>query len=243
MLALFSVFLVVIFLLIFEGMLGLCGFENAVRYRQVTSPDLFAHDDTLGWVLRPGASSMHTAPEYSVSYGIDDRGMRLTPASREGVSPRVWCLGGSMTFGHALNDDDTMPNRLAEMTGSQVWNLGVQAYGTDQSLIQFRRMLRFERPDVVILSYLPSNLERNASLPKWTSKLGQSHRAKPKFRLTDGRLQLAEVPGSASASSFSQSRSGSEAFESRRDGFFLTCENGCGGTVGCISGCVSVCGI
>lgn len=238
----FSVLVVAALLLILECLLGLCGFVNPVRYRQVTSPDLFAHDDTLGWILRPGASGAHITGEYSVSYTIDGRGMRWTPTSKEGVRPRIWCLGGSMTFGHGVDDDESIPNRLAELTGSQVWNLGVQAYGTDQSLIQLSRVLRTALPDIVILSYLPSNLERNACLPKWTGKLALSHRTKPKFLLIDGTLQLDEIPGPDNPAGVSRTEHGSEAFEASKHGFFLTYGNGCGDTAGCIGGCVSECG-
>ena len=220
-----SAFLILFILFVLEVVLDLFGIRNPVRYQPVSSPDLFAHDDTLGWVLRPGVSGVHVSHEFSVLYTIDSLGMRSTPASKTAGSPQIICLGGSMTFGHGLNDDQTIPNRLAELSGMSVWNLGVQGYATDQSLIQLRRFLRVSQSEIVILSYLPSHIERNACLPKWTSKLAISNRGKPRFQLISGILQLVEIPG-MQASDRAQPDFDDEIFDRQNAGFFLTSENG-----------------
>jgi hypothetical protein len=196
LIVLFSILALLILLLLLEVLLRAFGLQNPVRYEPVPSPDLFAHDDTLGWVLRPGASGHHASYEYSVSYSTDNHGFRYVPASITGNRPIICCLGGSMTFGHGLNDEDTFPNRLAEYSGGDIWNLGVQGYATDQSWIQLKRVMIDLQPDVVILSYLPSHIERNACLPKWVDKLKLSHRTKPCFGLVNGELVLQRIPRS-----------------------------------------------
>jgi hypothetical protein len=225
MLVLISICVILIILFMLEAVLGLFGVRTAVRYRPVSSPDLFAHDDTLGWVLRPGAEGRLISHEFSVLYTVNRFGMRSTPDSKIADSPQILCLGGSMTFGHGLNDDQTIPNRLADLSGKSVWNLGVQGYATDQSLIQLRRVLRTSRPDIVILSYLPSHIERNASLAKWTSKLEISHRGKPRFRMVDGGLLLAKIPG-AEAPDSAHLGIDDEELNDRSAGFFLASGNG-----------------
>ena len=227
-------FLLVLFLL--EGFLRLVGLGNPVRYEQVVSPDLFAHDDTLGWVLRPNIGGRHISHEFSVWYTINSAGQRTVPNSAPYGHPMIWCLGESMTFGHGLNDEDTFPNRLAVISDARVWNLGVQAYGTDQSLLQLRRLLRKSRPDVVILSYIPSLIERNASLPKWTDKLKLSNRNKPKFRWANQHLELTEIPGPAPAKTTKNPQNVAMSSNSIA-GFFLRVGNGCGIKASFITNC------
>jgi hypothetical protein len=233
-------FLLVLFLL--EGFLRLVGLRNPVRYEQVVSPDLFAHDDTLGWVLRPNIGGRHISHEFSVWYTINSAGQRIVPNSAPYGHPTVWCLGESMTFGHGLNDEDTFPNRLAVISDARVWNLGVQAYGTDQSLLQMRRLLRKSRPDVVILSYIPSLIERNASLPKWTDKLKSSNRSKPKFRWANQHLELAEIPGSVASKTLKNTQITVTSPNSIA-GFFLRVGNGYVIKASCIINCESGFGI
>jgi hypothetical protein len=214
-------------LLLLEGFLRLVGLKNPVRYEQVVSADLFAHDDTLGWVLRPNTGGRHISHEFSVWYTVNSAGQRIVPNSTPYGHPTVWCLGESMTFGHGLNDEDTFPNRLAILSDTRVWNLGVQAYGTDQSLLQLRRLLRKSHPDVVILSYIPSLIERNASLPKWTDKLKTSNRSKPKFIWKNQHLELAEIPGPAIVKTIKNPQDIVKSSHSIA-GFFLPIGNGCG---------------
>jgi hypothetical protein len=227
---LLSILALVLILLLLEGFFRLVGITNPVRYQQTVSPDLFAHDDTLGWVLRPNVGGRHISQEFSVWYSINNAGQRRVPASAPYGHPTIWCLGESMTFGHGLNDEDTYPNRLAAISDTRVWNLGVQGYGTDQSLLQFRRLLRKSRPDVVILAYQPSLIERNASLPKWTDKLKLTYRGKPKFRWVNNPasstgLELAGIPGPVPRG-ITQNPKISAVSTNSKVGFFLIFGNG-----------------
>ncbi len=195
LLILFSILALLLFLLLLEGFLRLIGIRNPVRYEPVPTSDIFVHHDTLGWVLKPNAGSRHIGYEYDVFYTIDTLGHRLTPASVKDADLHVICLGGSMTFGHGLNDEETIPNRIAQMLQAKVWNMGIQGYATDQSMMQLRSSIAELQPDVVVLSYLPSHIERNACLPKWMNKLQNSGRSKPNYHLNGKELQLTQVPG------------------------------------------------
>ena len=221
LIALFSILVFIAILSILEIVLRLLGITNPVRYEPVPSADLFAHDDTLGWVHHPNASSPYATHEYSVQYTINSLGHRLTPSSDLDSDFHLICLGGSLTFGHGLNDEDTFPNRLAELADAKMWNLGVQGYATDQSLLQLQHALRLGAPDLVILSYIPSHIERNACLPKWMNKLSESHRSKPVFHLKNGDLLLAKIPG-PSGSEISPQVSDRLASSSNGGGFFLS---------------------
>ncbi len=195
LIVLFSILALLLFLLLLEGFLRLVGVRNPIRYEPVPTSDLFVHHDTLGWVLNPDAGSRHIGYEYDVFYTIDSSGNRLTPASVRNADLHIICLAGSMTFGHGLNDEETIPNRIAQMLEAKVWNLGVQGYATDQSMLQLRSSIADLQPDVVVFSYLPSHIERNACLPKWMNKLRNTGRNKPKFHYNGRELQLIQVPG------------------------------------------------
>lgn len=221
LIALFSILAFLAILLVLEIALRLLGITNPIRYEPVPSADLFAHDDTLGWVLRANANSPHATYEYSVRYTIDSLGHRLTPSFVFDSDFHLLCLGGSLTFGHGLNDEDTFPNHLAELADAKVWNLGVQGYATDQSLLQLQRALRVSTPDLVILSYIPSHIERNACLPKWMDKLSDSYRSKPVFKLDNGNLALEKIPG-PSGSEISPRISDRLVSDSTGRGFFLS---------------------
>ena len=221
LLILFSILALLLFLLLLEGFLRLVGIRNPIRYEPVPTSDLFVHHDTLGWVLNPNAASQHVGYEYDVIYTIDSSGNRLTPASVGDADFRIICLGGSMTFGHGLNDEETIPNRVAQMLEAKVWNMGVQGYATDQSLLQLRSSIADLQPDVVVLSYLPSHLERNACMTKWMNKLRSSGRSKPKFHYDGRELQLIQVPDYNDDTLLSK-RTDQPADKSPSIGFFLS---------------------
>ncbi len=72
---------------------------------------------------------------YDVTYTSDADGRRITP-QHPNAKTAVVLLGCSFTFGHGLNDKDTMPWKLGEILGDeyQVYNLGYSGYGTHNML-------------------------------------------------------------------------------------------------------------
>ena len=73
---------------------------------------------------------------------------------------------------------------------------------------------------VIILSFLPSHLKRNACLPKWINKLHMSGRDKPMFRYNGDELRLAHVPGCKDDTLLSEALSQSVT-RPNSGGFFL----------------------
>jgi hypothetical protein len=151
----------------------------------------YAFDDyhpTRGWALRPNLRDVPAFPGKTVS--SNSRGLRGTREyaldKPEGVT-RIVVLGDSLTFGEDVGDDEVWPSRLeALLPGTEVLNLGVHGYGHDQMLLYLREEGLKYHPDVVVVGFLPDDMERNV--------VAFRDFAKPRFVLEDGRLALTNVP-------------------------------------------------
>ncbi|HEY2941797.1 MAG TPA: GDSL-type esterase/lipase family protein [Vicinamibacteria bacterium] len=151
----------------------------------------YAFDDyhpTRGWALRP---NLREVPAFggktlsSNSRGL--RGAREYSLDKPAGSRRIVVLGDSFTFGEDVGDDEAWPRQLgALMPGVEVLNLGVHGYGHDQMLLYLKEEGLRYHPDVVIVGFLPDDMERNV--------VAFRDYAKPRFVLQGGQLALRNVP-------------------------------------------------
>lgn len=92
----------------------------------------------------------------------DSRGLRAPGELGEvGAKTRVLLLGASMTYGLGVRDEQTYGARLAELTGFETVNAGVNAYGADQALLFWEAEGRKLQPDLVIFEYHVNSFYRN----------------------------------------------------------------------------------
>lgn len=143
---------------------------------------------TRGWALR--ANLRDVAVFEGKTLSSNSRGLRGAqehPVNKpEGVT-RIVVIGDSFTFGEDVGDDETWPSRLqASMPGTEVLNLGVHGYGHDQMLLYLREEGLKYHPDVVVVGFLPDDMERNV--------VSFRDFAKPRFVLDGDRLRLSNVP-------------------------------------------------
>jgi GDSL-like lipase/acylhydrolase family protein len=151
----------------------------------------YAFDDyhpTRGWALRP---NLRDVPGFggktlsSNSRGL--RGAHEYSLEKPAGLNRIVVLGDSFTFGEDVGDDEAWPHRLEElMPGTEVLNLGVHGYGHDQMLLYLREEGLKYHPDVVVVGFLPDDMERNV--------VAFRDYAKPRFVLRRGQLALRNVP-------------------------------------------------
>lgn len=193
--------------LAFEGLARLALSSDALRER------LFTNDDAswrLQWVARQGAQGrLHYAlDEWSATRGwtlrarlegVPFRGKTVSTNANglrgsrdfgyekpEG-STRLVVLGDSFTFGEEVGDHETFSHYLQErLPNSEVLNLGVHGYGHDQMLIYLKEEGIKYHPDVVLLGFMPDDMERNV--------LSFRDYAKPRYAVRDGRLTLVTGP-------------------------------------------------
>ena len=140
-----------------EVALRLAGFAPPRPAALAPQYSKFVPDDELIWTLKPDwqGFELDDTPLSHGSLGL--RGPE--PAPRERIDTRVLFLGDSVTYGHHLVDDDTVPRRLeddiAARTGRlvEVINAGVPGYSTFQSVGQLRRLGPELQPDVILLGF------------------------------------------------------------------------------------------
>lgn len=140
------------------------------------------YDAVLGW--RPSAN-YRSAEVHTNAQGI--RADRDFPLERRGELSRIVLLGDSFIWGEDVSNDETFATVLEDLLGdSEVINLGVHGYGTDQQLLRLRlEGFPFE-PDVVLLGFYDQDLYRNV--------LRFRDYAKPRFKVQGDDLSLENTP-------------------------------------------------
>jgi hypothetical protein len=150
--------------------------------------EIDTYSPTRGWALKPGLHNFTFFDNKTVnsnSNGI--RGTAEYSYDRTLGKPRILILGDSFTFGDECSDHETYPYQLQEMMPeAEIMNLGVHGYGHDQMLIYLREEGLKYNPDIVILGFMPGDMERNM--------LSFRDYAKPRFELVDGELILRNSP-------------------------------------------------
>jgi hypothetical protein len=136
-----------------------------------------------GWTLKPNLkeASFRGKSVNSNSKGV--RGRREIGYEKPNGMTRIVVLGDSFTFGEEVGDDETFSHYLEELIpNSEVLNLGVHGYGHDQMLLYLEEEGIRYQPDLVILGFMPDDMERNV--------LSFRDYAKPRFGLRQGQLEL-----------------------------------------------------
>jgi hypothetical protein len=151
-------------------------------------PGIDQFDPLLGWRNRPefrnerpllGSRIVRTN-----SKGV--RGVREYPYER-GDERRIVVIGDSFAFGWGVSDDATYSALLeAALPGTEVVNLAVGGYGTDQMLLMLESEGIRYQPDLVIVGLVSADTERNI--------VSFRDFAKPMFVHAGGSLRLRGPP-------------------------------------------------
>lgn len=159
-------------------------------------------DPELGWSYIPSKSvtQQFGADHRDIPMYFDDLGCRV-PASgyhADRSAPTALFVGDSFTFGHGVTYEESFVGRLANRADFplQVVNLGVQAYGTDQSLLLLKRQFRKFNTKVVVLTFTTPQIGRNEVYDRRLQfPDGLFLGTKPMFALnSDDSLYLASHP-------------------------------------------------
>lgn len=159
-----------------------------------TEDPYFQFDAELGWSIRPnGESSDGRFQANGAGFRADHEYTRVPP---EGIT-RVGVFGDSFTHGDKVANGDTWAQQLESgVPGVEVLNFGVNAYGTDQALLRFRRDGADYGLHIVLIGFIPENLLRNVSVyrPAYQHYSGGIG-VKPRFHLDEsGELVLIPLP-------------------------------------------------
>ncbi|MBI4676949.1 MAG: tetratricopeptide repeat protein [Elusimicrobia bacterium] len=131
-------------------------------YYQGSLPGLHqpSADKELLFEMRPDARAV----ERELTFTTNRLGLRDPQRSARkprGVK-RIVFLGGSTTFGGAVNDDETYPAKLERLLNRgqgprvEVWNAGVSAYVLSQEVELAKRIVAAYEPDALVFQYYNS---------------------------------------------------------------------------------------
>jgi lysophospholipase L1-like esterase len=149
-------------LLAVEGVARFAGYGPADRVKEAERFERrgygkFVPDPELIWVLR---RSWEGREPRGAAVRTNRLGLRgAEPTDRDGLRGRIAFLGDSVTYGHNLEEKDTIPARLAadlsrRLSGPvEVVNAGVPGYSTFQQGVQLTRLGEELAPDLVLLGF------------------------------------------------------------------------------------------
>ena len=150
----------------------------------------YALDDwspTRGWALKANLREVPFRGKLVSSNSKGIRGSREFAYEKPAGMTRIVVLGDSFTFGEEVGDDETYSHHLQTLIpDSEVLNLGIHGYGHDQMLLYLKEEGLKYRPDIVLLGFMPDDMERNV--------LSFRDYAKPRFAVRGGRLELVTGP-------------------------------------------------
>lgn len=141
----------------------------------------YDYDPTLGFVNRPGFSSDRIH--------FDASGFRSTqPLAPDGIlAPPILATGDSFTKGDEVADFETWPAQLQSLLNWRTINAGVGAYGLDQTILLTERLVRLEKPAMLVLGFIADDVRRAEMSRMWG-------REKPYYEQAGSELLLRNVP-------------------------------------------------
>jgi len=162
-------------------------------------------DADQGWSYTPNRSwLLDFGDRRDIPYDFDASGIRVPSPDHvfRARQPAILFVGCSITFGQGLRYEETFAAQTGTLLGGgiQAVNLGVQAYGTDQSLLALKRHAPRFDARAVVYTFLENrddghhvrnnNYDRRQLFPH-ARFIG----TKPLFRVgADGRPALARRP-------------------------------------------------
>ena len=142
----FLIFIVLVSVSIFEALLKIFSYEPHNKMNGYT----LLYDEDFLFRIKPLCAT-----------DINDLGYRGThfDHKRTETKKRVLFLGDSFVMGHNVSPGETIAAGLGKSLGSgyEVFNMGVMAYGPDQSLVVLMEHGLDLEPDMVILGIFPAN--------------------------------------------------------------------------------------
>jgi len=161
-----NVLVLIALLCLAEAALRVLGIPYAGDY--VPTEDAIARfDKDLGWAYIPGLSKEIPFGTRIRTVHFDDEGIRVSAADTRlfKTRPSVLFVGCSVTMGHGLSYEESFVGQFGLLAGDswQVVNLGVQGYGTDQSLLALKKFAPGFNTKVVVYTFIGDHNYRNGS--------------------------------------------------------------------------------
>lgn len=132
-------------------------------------------DRQLGYVPKEGFDS--TENFWGTKVTISEDSIRSNENNIPLKKKVVLAVGDSFTFGDQVSNSETWPSYLEKITQVKVINAGVFGYGLDQAIMRAEILAPKYKPDILIVSFIPADIERcelvnrrNSPKPYYTIK-------------------------------------------------------------------------
>lgn len=137
------------------------------------------YDSLLGWRLKPFIKSQ--------GFNTLDYGFRSNGGADAKVMPGgVLAVGSSFTAGSGVNDDQSWPAYLQQLTSWTVNNAGEGGYQADQIVLLAEQLLPVVRPQALVVDLIPGTIIGTG--------YATSGWPKPYFTLENGNLAIHNSP-------------------------------------------------
>lgn len=145
------------------------------------------YDALLGWRTKKNIRDGKTGERKLTTNSKGIRSLKEYSYEKTPNTIRIVLLGDSFTFGEEVTDEEVYASRLEHLLpNTEVINMAVHGYGTDQMLLLLQHEGVMYAPDIVLLGFIYDDIDRNI--------LSFRDFAKPTYRIIDGRLTLTNVP-------------------------------------------------
>ena len=178
---LIGVFFLTVIIMLAGG--ELCLRNKLSDYTTELSPAPCRYDDTTGWINKQivthSPSFSTTRETISITHTADGRRIASADESNESNDrDQLVIVGGSLTYGYGLSDEETWPWLLQGKTSCvKVLNYGTIGYGTYQCLLMLEKVLpELSSPTIVIYGFMEHHLIRNVAPPDWQAVLAFNRR-------------------------------------------------------------------
>lgn len=190
---------IMIFVILLSGAGAMLAAEMVARFvypswapRTGRVTKFWQYDETYGWAHKPGERGRFDSFGFETAVRINSHGYRGPERvfeRRPGVR-RAIVLGDSFVWGFGVEEEQTFENLLEQSLPSktEIINLGVSGYSTDQELLVYRNHGRKYQSDLVVLVVATNDVAMNV-LPVAYLVYG-----KPVFRRAGGQLVVTNQP-------------------------------------------------
>lgn len=161
-----------------------------VKNYQKGKPFVYNHDiydPLLGWRTKANIVNGKTGDATLTTNARSIRSLKDYTYEKPAGTSRILLLGDSFTFGEDVSDEEVYASRLEHLLPStEVINMAVHGYGTDQMLLSLQQEGIKYHPDIVILGFIGQDMDRNL--------LSFRGFAKPKYEIANRKLLITHVP-------------------------------------------------
>lgn len=148
---------------------------------------VYRYDNELGWFPIKNSEKSYKG-SHLINVKSNEIGFRDV---NHGVKTkqRIAFVGDSFVWGYDVEQDDRFTEKLqSQSPNSEIINMGVSGYGTDQELILIEKWFDHFKPDIVFLVFCDNDWDDNKS----NSRYGGYY--KPYFKYSNNTLEKCGTP-------------------------------------------------